>query len=285
MAATTIDKRVSIVDRWCAFVGDPFAPGVSWRDVDRFTDASRMRAAVSRYAAVSHLHQFYLWAMRAELVGHDPTALVVRPRITPGLPRPAHDTDLALALAVATGPHRAAIALGALCGLRCLELARLRWVDVGADSLRVHGKGGRVRVLPLSPAARDALDELDRIDEYVLPWREADDISPGRRVSHHLNRFFHELGLDLTAHQLRHWCGTRAYAVSGDLGTVQDFLGHASPVTTKVYARLDPSRLRAMADAIALPLHDLDRDDDRADGGDDVRKCVQRDGFHGSPLR
>jgi integrase len=212
-----------------------------------------MRSPRSRYAAVSHLHQFYLWAMRSEYCAADPTALVIRPRVTPGLPRPANDTDLRLALAISTGPMRAALMLAAWCGLRCVELARLRWVDVGVDAIRVTGKGNRDRVLPLPAIVRDALDDLDRAGEWVLPWREASDISPGRRVSHAIRAHFAQLGCDTTAHQLRHWCATAAYAATGDLAAVQDYLGHASPATTRIYARLDPTRLRAVADAIALP--------------------------------
>jgi integrase len=253
MAATTVEKRSSMVRRWAQFVGDPFDPALTWRDVDRFVDSTSMTASVSRYAAVSHIHQFYLWAMRAELVHHDPTVLVVRPRIVPGLPRPAHDTDLAVGLAVSTGPMHAAIVLMSLCGLRCLEVCRLRWSDVGIDAIRVTGKGGRDRVLPLPERARDALDLLERVDEWVFPWRESGDISPGRRTSAAINQFFRSTGAETTAHQLRHWCGTNAYRVAGDLGTVQDYLGHASPATTRIYARLDPSKLRAVSDAICLP--------------------------------
>lgn len=254
MADTSIAKRLAIARRWAKFVGDPFSPALTWRDVDAFIDASNMAAAKSRYAAISHLHQFYLWAMRAELVGHDPTALVVRPRLNPGLPRPAHDTDLALALALADGPLRAAIVLAASCGLRCVELARLRWSDVNPSSIRVRGKGSRERVLPLPADARDALDALERVDHWVFPWRETTDISPGRRVSHAINKFFREIGADTTAHQLRHWNATRAYALLGDLALVQDWLGHASPATTRVYAQLDPERLREVAAAMTLPV-------------------------------
>jgi integrase len=254
LAETTVDKRVALVRRWAAYIGDPFAAAITWRELEAFIDASGMAAAKSRYAAVSHLHQFYVWAQRAELAAHDPTVLVVRPRLRPDLPRPAHDTDLALALAIAVGPMRAALVLASSCGLRCVELARLRWRDVGIDSIRVRGKGDRERVLPLSTDARDALDALERTDDYVLPWREASDISPGRRVSAAIGRFFRELGSDVTAHQLRHWCGTRAYAATGDLRAVQGYLGHASPATTAIYAALDPERLRAVANAIVLPV-------------------------------
>lgn len=254
LAETSVDKRAGIVRRWIDHVGDPFHRAVTWRDVDEFLDASSMRAAVSRYAAVSHLHAFYLWAMRAELAAGDPTALVVRPRVRPGLPRPAHDTDLALALTVADPITAAAITVAAYCGLRCVEIARLQWCDVGADAIRVRGKGGRERVLPLPAAVSDVLERLERPDEWVFPWRETDDVAPGRRVSHAINGLFRGIGSPTTAHQLRHWCATRALAATGDLAAVQDYLGHASPATTRIYAKLDPSRLRAVADAISLPV-------------------------------
>lgn len=253
LAGSTVAKYVAMAERWREHVGDPFDAALSWRDVEAFVDGGAMRAARSRYAAVSALHQFYLWAMRAGLADHDPTVLVVRPRTVPGTPRPIGDTDLALALTVATGPVRAGIVLAAHLGLRAVELTRLRWADVGVDRVRVHGKADRVRTLPMPAPVRDVLDDLDRVDEWVLPWREAADVSPGRRASHAINAFLHGIGVDATAHTLRHWCGTRAYAECGDIGIVQDYLGHASPATTKVYARTDPSRLRAVADAIALP--------------------------------
>lgn len=253
LAETSIDKRAGIVRRWINHVGDPFDASVSWHDVDAFVDASNMRAATSRAAAVSHLHQFYVWAMRAEYCTADPTALVIRPRIRQGLPRPAHDTDLTLALTVADPIMAAAITTAAWCGLRCVELARLQWCDIGAAAIRVRGKGGRERVLPLPDPVRAALDELERDDEWVFPWRERDDIAPGGRVSHAINQHFRQIGATTTAHQLRHWCGTRALAATHDLAAVQDYLGHASPATTRIYAKLDPSRLRAVADAISLP--------------------------------
>lgn len=251
MTAATVAKRASMARRWIHYVDDAF--DCTWHDVEAFIDDSDMDANASKYAATSHLHQFYLWAMRQGLTDHDPTALVVRPRLTPGLPRPAHDTDLALAIVVTENPVRAAIIVAATCGLRCVELARLRWSDVGVDSMRVTGKGGRDRVVPVHAEAAKALEQLDRVDDYVFPWRVDAGIAPGRRASHAINGTFRQLGLSTTAHQLRHWCGTQALAASGDLRAVQDLLGHASPATTAIYTRLDATRLRDVTNAIALP--------------------------------
>jgi site-specific recombinase XerD len=253
LAESSIAKRAAIVRRWWDYAGDPFTRRITWRHVDRFVDASSMNSPASRYAAVSHLHRFYVWAQREGHARHDPTVLVERARMPHRLPRPAHDTDLAIALTLATGPIRAAILVASTSGLRCLELARLRWIDVAQSSIRVTGKGNRDRVLPLHPLAVAALDDLDRVDDYVFPWREARDISPGRRVSHTLNKYFRSIGCATTAHQLRHWCATNALAATGDLRAVQDLLGHASPATTAIYAALDPTRLREVVDAIRVP--------------------------------
>lgn len=253
LTESTIAKRVAIVRRWWDHTGDPFTRRLNWRHVEQFIDASTMSAPASRYAAVSHLHQFYVWSQRHGHARHDPTALVERARMPHRLPRPAHDTDLAIAITLAPPVIRAAIVLAATAGLRCIELARLRWIDLDDAAVRVTGKGSRDRVLPLHPLAAAELEQLDRLDEYVFPWREASDISPGRRASHAINGYMRAIGCSTTAHQLRHWCATRALAQSGDLRAVQDLLGHASPATTAIYAKLDPAKLRAVVDAIRVP--------------------------------
>jgi integrase/recombinase XerC len=257
---SSIHARVFIVRRWWDFVGDPWR--AQRRDVERFIDSIKPRArgasvasASIRYATVSHLHRFYLWARREGLTKRDPTELVERARLRPGLPHPITDTDLALAVTLApSAPLRAALLLAATSGLRAGEMALLRWDDVDDRSLRVHGKGDRERVVPLHADARDALESLDRRDEWVLPWRaRSSNVSPGQRVSYALNQFLHGIGSTATAHSLRHWCATEALASSGDLRAVQELLGHASPATTAIYTRLDPSRLAPIVDAIQVP--------------------------------
>lgn len=252
LARSTIYHRMCLLNAWWHYTGfKPFAV-TSWRTVERFVD-ERGRCSSARYGEISTLHMFYRWAMREGLTRHDPTALVERPRIRTYLPRPIHDTDLAVALALSDGPIHAAIVLAATGGLRCIELCRLRWTDVTPTSLRLHGKGDKTRVVPLHPDGRDALERLDRPDDWVLPWRE-DTHGTGGRASRAINAFLHGVGVDASAHQLRHWCATKALAASGDLRAVQELLGHASPATTSIYAALDPSRLAPIVEAITLPV-------------------------------
>jgi len=244
----TIYGRLTIVRRWWDHVGDPFSQRVTWRHVERFVDASGTKVVGSRYNLVSNIHMFYVWAQRAEHIRHDPTMLAERPRLPRYLPRPAHDTDLALGLTLARGPMLAAIMLAASSGLRCVELARLQWTDVDATSLRVTGKGSKDRVVPLHPNARDALERLDRPDTFVLPWRSNRQDRPGWYVSQSINGFFRSIGCTTTAHQLRHWCATQALAATGDLRAVQEMLGHASLSTTQIYTHLDFQHLAHVYD-------------------------------------
>lgn len=260
LAAGTIEKRTSILRRWWQFVGDPFGVEITWRNVERFIDELDLSAANSRYAHISHLHQFYTWARRYELCAHDPTELVERPRTGRHLPRPITDTDLALAVALADDTMRAALLLAAGSGLRCVEMARLRWDDIDGTSVRLRGKGDKERVIPLHPACRDALDRLDRADAYVLPWRpsltDQRGGAEGGNTSRKINLFLHSLGIAATAHQLRHWCATQALRNSGDLRAVQELLGHSSPATTAIYTKIDASHLDDVVARITVPMAD-----------------------------
>jgi integrase/recombinase XerC len=249
---STIDKRIFLLRRWWLYTDGRWWTATR-RQVEAFIDSSDLTAASSRYATVSHLHRFYVWARREGLTRRDPTELVERPRLTPRLPRPITDTDLAVALSLADGPVLAALMLAAGSGLRACELATLRWDDIDRDALRITGKGGRDRIVPLHAAAREALDRLDRTDEWVLPWRAYNERVVGCRVSHIINRYLRSVGSSATLHQLRHWCATKALAGTKDLRAVQELLGHANPATTALYTKCDPEHIRHAVDAVPLP--------------------------------
>lgn len=250
----TIRARMYVLRAWWDR-GDPFTATTT--DVELFVDGDRPRAASTRYAVVSHLHAFYSWAMRQRLTDNDPTALVDRPRLEQRLPRPIHATDLALAVMMAPDPiHRAAVLLAAGSGLRCIELARLRWDDVHDGQARLFGKGAKERMVPLHPLALEAMDRIDRTSVYVLDgWQTLGQPSnPGFTASRKLNAYLRSIGVAATAHQLRHYAGTAALEASGgDLRAVQELLGHSSPATTALYTRLDTRRLRDVVQRIALP--------------------------------
>lgn len=140
------------------------------------------------------------------------------------------------------------------CGLRISEALGL----TGAahplpEVLRITGKGGKTRLVPVLPAARAALADYVRL----CPWPVTDEpdsplfrgtrggaLNP-RLVALVMERTRNRLGLPATAtpHALRHSFATHLLAAGGDLRSIQELLGHASLSTTQAYTAVDAVRL------------------------------------------
>jgi len=141
-------------------------------------------------------------------------------------------------------------------GLRRGELAaaRCRDVDLLAETLLVHGKGGKERMLPLPPIAVTAI-ALYLPSRRARPGVDALLVNrAGRPVTGHLlwrmlARSLHRAGIDVAAtpHHLRHTFATRLIREGVDVRTVQELLGHASLQTTARYLHSDvESKRRAV---------------------------------------
>ncbi|NLA65716.1 MAG: tyrosine-type recombinase/integrase, partial [Leucobacter sp.] len=134
-------------------------------------------------------------------------------------------------------------------GLRRAEIAVVHTADLipASDgfSLRVHGKGGKTRIVPLSDQL--AYHLARHPDGYLFPGDIDGHLSP-RRVAQ-LARMV--LPAEWTLHKLRHMFATRAYAVSHDLVSVQELLGHVSIATTRAYVAKDQTALRTVVNAVA----------------------------------
>lgn len=183
---------------------------------------------------------FYSFALRRGHAHHDPTVEVDRSRVPRALPRPCHPADLAVALETASLRLRVCLLLAAFAGLRCVEIARLSWEDVtlGA-SLFVSGKGGHQRMVPMHPEIELVLGAWGpRRSGPVVPSRRGGGHLSAERVSDLVNTHLRGLGIDATAHQLRHFFGTESYRASRDIKLVQALMGHVSSATTDGYTRV-----------------------------------------------
>lgn len=260
LAEGTIDKRLRLARDWLGAIDEPWSAAAF--HVERWIDGhERWRDASTRYTAVSHLHAFYVWAIRSGYTEIDPTLTVERPRLRARLPRPIHPTDLAVALALAEPAMLVALLLAATSGLRCCEIARLRWEDVFDARARVLGKGSKHRIVPLHAMTLEALEALERADDgFVLSgWQSGVAYHPGMNTSRHMSAYLRGLAIAATPHQLRHYAGTAALKASGgDLRKVQALLGHASPATTAIYTALDVDDLASMVDGIEIPTYGTD---------------------------
>ena len=156
------------------------------------------------------------------LEGHldaDPVARIARPRLPARLPRPIAEAEYALALVLAADPIlRAELLLAGMAGLRCCELARLRWsdVDLPGRTVRVSGKGDRDRIVPLHREVAEHLADMPRTAPFVCSARQT--ARSASAISQQVNAFLHGVAASsASAHQLRHRCATRVYRASRDL--------------------------------------------------------------------
>jgi integrase len=217
--------------------------------------------ASTRKNARSAARSFYGWAKEADRIKRDPSAELPGVRIRPGIPRPAAETTIESALSGATDKIRLMILLGAKAGLRCAEIASLRWADIG-DDLIVRGKGERDRVIPVNVEIGRALaaEWTRRLrGEHGSGFRYPGDglvwVFPGQGGTHMSPRWVSQelskaLGAGGTAHMLRHRAAMQALEGTGNLAAVQDLLGHASPNTTRVYSKPGKDALRAAVDSL-----------------------------------
>jgi len=237
---SSIERRESVLRLFQAWCAPKNLLKATRTDVERFLD-SRSLGASTRATYLSHLHAFYSWAMMEDLTKDDPTARIVRPKVRRRLPRPASSSELSAALAKATPVEAAWISLAALEGLRCKEIAELRVEDVLMEDrlLRVVGKGDKERLIPLHPDVADALEDLPLPARGFVFTRYAGNPWDPKRLSEALNAALKNLGVNSTAHQLRHWFGTNVYQSTHDLRLTQEMLGHSSPATTAIYTAFD----------------------------------------------
>lgn len=211
--------------------------------------------------ALSSVKSFYRWF--AERDGFDATHVLAAraPKFQKKLPRPLSEDaarDVITQVEVqATEPWIAArdAAIMTLlygCGLRRSEALSLTGSDVPLpEVLRIRGKGDKERLVPVLPAAREAVQEYLRLCPYraepgIALFRgvRGGPLNP-RLVDLAMEKARLSLGLPATAtpHALRHSFATHLLASGGDLRAIQELLGHARLSTTQVYTAVDSSRM------------------------------------------
>lgn len=203
----------------------------------------------TRKSARTSVRAFYSWLVTIGELDVSPAAGLPAVRTPRGKARPTPESAYRAALATADDRLRLALLLAGQCGLRRAEAARARREDVEEDlggwSLRVTGKGGHVRLVPLP----DQLARLirSRPAGWLFPGDDNGHISPG-----HLGRIVSAaLPEGLAMHSLRHRCGTVSYAGTRDLRAVQELLGHATVTTTQIYTAVPDGAVRAAVLAAA----------------------------------
>jgi len=232
--------------------------GVEHRTMRRFVASLSTRQYAPRSVArkASAVRAFYRDATRRGLVPANPADRTPQPKRPGTLPRslPARSLSAVLDNLVGIDPEslrdRAVLELLYATGLRVSEAASLRVTDVrGADLIRVRGKGGRDRVVPVGRAARVALDAYLQNGRPALAGDTAGNALwvgvrggplDGRGIRRAVRR-----RLGTYPHALRHSFATHLLEGGADLRAVQELLGHIELATTETYTAVTREHLKA----------------------------------------
>lgn len=184
------------------------------------------------------LSSWFKWLCRQGYREDNPMVKLDPPHLPACTPRPISDEDLRrLLVANIRKRTRVMILLAALAGLRVSEIARVRGedIDLAGRLLYVRGKGGSLKTVPLHPMLVEAAAGMPAKGCW-FPARDAsgNPIS-GKSVSYTISKAMRRNGVRATPHALRHWFGTKALRVSGDLRAVQTLMRHASVISTQIY--------------------------------------------------
>jgi len=213
---------------------------------------------------LSSFRQFFRYFIREGAISTDPTAAIRLPRSSRSLPRllTEEEVEALLSAPEVSDPlgnrDRSMLEVLYATGMRVSELVNLRQEEVNLNQgvIRIRGKGGRHRLIPLGDEAIRAVNEftsgarieilLDRQTEYLFPTRRGDRMT--RQAFWHLIKRYARkarIAKKLSASTLRHAFATHLLSHGADLRVVQALLGHTDLSTTQIYQHVLRERLKA----------------------------------------
>jgi integrase/recombinase XerC len=263
----TVRAYVITAERFCAFLMEHIGGGIDAAEIKALKQADiRSYLAFRRGDGLTNNSAAReLSALRAFLkfVGGDEAQIpkIKGPKVKRGVPRPASPDDI-LALAGDAQDSASEDWVGARdwavllllygSGLRISEALDLTADTLPlSDTLRVTGKRSKVRIVPLLPKVREAIEHyidlcphVMEADQPIFLGKRGGPLSPNmiRRVVQNARG---KLGLSdtTTPHALRHSFATHLLASGADLRSLQELLGHASLSSTQVYTAVDAAHL------------------------------------------
>lgn len=223
-------------------------------------------AASSLARKLASIRTYYATMVERGEVSQNVAELITSPKQSRDLPRVLNQAEvLRLLEGIPTSTplqmrDRAMFELTYACGLRASELIQLQVssVDIDEEQVRVEGKGGRTRIVPVGEhAVRSLRKYLDRgrptlinndgdsIEATLFLTKSGQPLQPSdvrRRLEACLRRAGVAAGI--SPHSLRHSFATHLLNGGADLRSVQELLGHRSISATQIYTRVESARLR-----------------------------------------
>ncbi len=230
--------------------------------------AANVRVGLSPRSSARHLstlRRFYRYLLIQGRTQADPTADVRSPVI--GRPLPKNISEQGVEKLLSTPPRdtalgsrdRAMLETMYASGLRVSELVglTLNELDLTTGLVRVVGKGGRERIVPLGEEASESLGEyLGQARSDLLKAQLTDAVFVTRRGGPMTRQAFWQLikryaqqagiGAEFSPHSLRHAFATHLLNHGADLRSVQMLLGHTDLSTTQIYTHVARARLQSL---------------------------------------
>lgn len=258
-------RDLSGLSSWLAKRGMSLASAREADLAQYFADRHPTTLAATANRRLAVLRRFYRWAIRDSRVVQDPTVRLKGARQPPRFPKSLSEEQVeALLRAPDTDNNRglrdrAMLELLYATGLRVSELVglTLTQLSLGEGLVRVLGKGGKERIVPLGEEARSWIERyLQYSRGAILGSRVADALFVTQRASAMSRQMFWILvkryaasaAIDtpLSPHGLRHAFATHLLNHGADLRVVQLLLGHADISTTQIYTHVARARLKAL---------------------------------------
>ncbi|OQX76800.1 MAG: integrase [Epsilonproteobacteria bacterium 4484_65] len=182
-------------------------------------------------------------------------------KVPHSLPKPIEERYITEVLNKANLAEKLLISMLYGLGLRISELSLLKLADIKEGWVQIHGKGNKVRELPL-------LNELQRLIEIYVKekspktylFEKGNAPMNSAQLRYILTKLFKEAGLKVTPHQLRHSFATHLLNNGARIADVSELLGHDTMATTQVYTKLgsvkkmqEYMKAHPLADATHLP--------------------------------
>jgi integrase/recombinase XerD len=227
---------------------------------DRVEGGARPRSTARQ---LSSFRRLYRWLVREGRVKEDPTARISMPKVGRPLPKALSEGEVESLLEAPNTEEnlgfrdRTMLEVLYATGLRVTELVDLRLAQLNLNQgvVRIVGKGGRERLIPLGEESLDWLQHfiagpreeilLERQSDYVFPTRRGDRMTR-QAFWHIIKRYAARAGVKrgLSPHTLRHAFATHLLNHGADLRVVQMLLGHSDLSTTQIYTHVARERLK-----------------------------------------
>ncbi len=218
----------------------------------------------SRARMISAIRRLFQYLHREKIRADDPSALLISPKLPQRLPKDLSEEQVESLLSAPNESDpielrdKAMLELLYATGLRVTELVSLTMENISLRQgvVRVFGKGGKERLVPVGETAIDWIEQFIKLGRPGLLGEQTSDVLfPSRRAQMMTRQtFWHRIkyyaviaGIDvekLSPHVLRHAFATHLLNHGADLRVVQMLLGHSDLSTTQIYTHVATERLK-----------------------------------------